>query len=164
MPENVTMHVPNARIIRVKRDGNASSWRHKDGVAESAFQRFAADLDHLKRVTVQMHRVRHRGFIDEVQRDSLTLLYIYLWLLSARLLYIKDNAVDRPIIAGHLACQPQIETLINWLRGKWVGGDQLALQIQSQQSCRGRIFHGQLLDRRAQRRQDDPGLLGGVFS
>ena len=54
-----------------------------DGIAESALQRFAVDVDHLKRVSVQMHGMRHGGLVDELQGDTLTGLDLHLGFLAA---------------------------------------------------------------------------------
>ena len=70
MPKDV--QIPGTSIVCIEHDGYARLCRHKDGIAESSIQRFAVDLDHLKGMSVQVHRVRHAGLIDKLQRDSLT--------------------------------------------------------------------------------------------
>src|SRR5271155_3880410 len=164
MPKDMAMNVPDAGIVGVEGNRDARPGWHKDGVAESPLKRFAVDLDHLKRVPVQVHGVRHAGLIDELERDSLTALDPHLGFLAAGMCGVKDNAVDGPRVAGHIALQAQIETLVNRLRSERRRRDQLALRVQSQQSRGGRILRLQLLDWSTPRRQDEPGLLRRALS
>ena len=110
------MNVPGAGIVGVKCNRDARPGWYKDGVAEGPLQRFAVDLDYLKRVPVQVHGVRHAGLIDELERDPLTGLDPHLGILAAGTCGVKDDAVDGPSVAGHIALQAQIETLVNRLR------------------------------------------------
>src|ERR1700722_10258882 len=98
MPENMAVRIPGARIVGVECDRDACFWRHKDCVAQSTIQWFAVDLDHLKRVPMQVHRVRHAGLIDKLERDSLTLLDLDLGLLAAWFCEIENDPVDRPLV------------------------------------------------------------------
>ena len=67
---------------------------------------------------------------QELERDALTRFDPHLGLLAAGMCGIKDDAVDGPLIACHIALQAQIETLVNRLRSERRHGDQPALQFQ----------------------------------
>ena len=123
------MNVPGAGIVGVKCNRDARPGWYKDGVAESAVQRFAIDLDHLKRVPVQVHGVRHAGLIDELERDPLTRLDPHLGFLAAGICGVKDDAVDGPLVTRHIPLQPQIEISIHRLRNRRIRGDEPALHV-----------------------------------
>src|SRR5580700_2831541 len=98
MPKDVAVCIPGTGIVCIECDCDARLWRHKDGVAESPIQRLAIDFDHLKRVSMQVHWMRHTSFINELQRDPLTALYLHLSFLAAWMFDIEDNTIDGPLI------------------------------------------------------------------
>jgi hypothetical protein len=67
------MHGPQSWIVRIECHDDTRLWRHQHGVAHRAGETLAVDLDHLKLVSVQMHRVGHGRPVLEHQLNALTL-------------------------------------------------------------------------------------------
>ena len=67
------MQSPLAGIDGVKGDRHAASCRHQHSVAHGAAQSFAVNSNDLEVVSVEMHRMRHRGPVDEGQLNAFAL-------------------------------------------------------------------------------------------
>src|SRR5262249_16367102 len=71
--EQMAMDCPKPGIISVEGDHNPAPRRHQHGVAHRAGKALAVDLDHLKFVSVQVHRMLHRRLVDEDELAALAL-------------------------------------------------------------------------------------------
>jgi hypothetical protein len=69
----MTVEGPKSWIIGVKSDHDAPARWHQYGIAHGAGKALAVDLDDLEFVTVQVHRMRHAGLVDEDQLDPLAI-------------------------------------------------------------------------------------------
>ncbi len=112
MPKNMTVDKPQAGIIGIEFHRNAISTWHQHGVPEGAVEPAIIDGDHLKRVSVKMHRMRHGRFIDELQSHSLPGLDSHLGLLASGIIHVKRLTIDEPLVAAHIALQAQDSNLI----------------------------------------------------
>src|SRR5215472_2446980 len=71
--EQVAMERPKPGIVGVEGDHDPAPRRHQHGVAHRAGKALAVDFDHLKFVSVQVHRVLHPRLVDEDELDALAL-------------------------------------------------------------------------------------------
>jgi hypothetical protein len=71
MVEKMTVEGPGARIIGVEGDGDPATRSDQHRVAYCPGEAPPVNLDDLKLVTVQVHRVRHPGLVYEDQLDAL---------------------------------------------------------------------------------------------
>src|SRR6266404_1789351 len=55
----VAVERPSSRVVGVERDSDTTHRHDQNGVANRALDRPAIDRDHLERMAMQMHRMRH---------------------------------------------------------------------------------------------------------
>src|SRR6516162_4017835 len=71
--EQMAMQRPKPGIVGVEGDHDPAPRRDQHRVAHRAGKALAVDLDHLKFVPVQVHRVLHPRLVDEDKLDALAL-------------------------------------------------------------------------------------------
>src|SRR5215831_13884450 len=71
--EQMAMEGPKPGIVGIEGDDDSALGRDQHGVAHRAGKALAVDFDHLKFVSVQMHRMLHRRLVDEDELDALAL-------------------------------------------------------------------------------------------
>ncbi len=67
----MAMKRPKPGIVGIEGDDDPAAGRDQHGVAHRAGKALAVDLDDLKFVPVQVHRVRHPRLVDEDELDAL---------------------------------------------------------------------------------------------
>ena len=71
---NMAIASTNPWVVSIKRNAAASSFRHINGIAHSAIDGFNINFKNLKFMTMQMHGIRHGGWIGKNHLQLLPLL------------------------------------------------------------------------------------------
>jgi hypothetical protein len=116
MPEDMAVHIPQARIVCVEGHRQAALRSHEHRISEGAIQLPPVDIDDLQRVAIKVPRMRHTRFIDKLNADPLSLPYPHLRFFRPTFFPIEGLAVDVPLVLPHVALQPQYVNLIDSFR------------------------------------------------
>src|SRR6516162_1902783 len=96
----MTMEGPGAGIIGVKGDDHSAIWCDQHSVTYCSGKALPVNLDDLKLVTMQVHRVRHPRLVHEDQLDALAFGD-----RQRRNVWGPRDIVDRPDVFCHVASQ-----------------------------------------------------------
>jgi len=105
---NMAVHGPDARIIRVELNFYSLKWHHQDGIAKGPIERITIDFNDLKDVSMQMHGMRHGGFIRKGELNALSFLdkeWLIVW---------PDMIIDPPNIVFHVSYQIHLKFAIHF--------------------------------------------------
>ena len=158
MIEQVAVQRPIAWIVGVEGHGHAAIRGDQDGVAHRAGEAIAVDVDHLKLVPVQMHRMGHRRLVDEHELDPLALRDG-----QGRNVLVPDDIVDRPYVSSHFAGQVERVDTVSLPLRKRLCGAQTPLEIERQRRRSGRRQVGNTGDCPLAGDEHDSGLPALTF-